>query len=62
MIGGFAVFPDGALIPAGVFEKLEDAMDWGLQQFGNDAFGIRYLEMARVERADQLGAAANGPS
>jgi hypothetical protein len=56
MMGCFAVFPDGAGSPAAVFEDLEDAMDWGLKRYGDDAFGIRYLEMAKVERAEQRGA------
>ena len=49
MMSCFAVFPDGAGAPAAVFENLEDAMDWGLKRYGDDAFGIRYLEMAQVE-------------
>ena len=56
MMGCFAIFPDGAASPAAVFENLEDAMDWGLRRYGDDAFGIRYLEMARVERAEERGA------
>ena len=56
MMGCFAVFPDGAGSPAAVFENLEDAMDWGLKRYGDDAFGIRYLEMAQVESAEERGA------
>jgi hypothetical protein len=56
MMGCFAVFPDGAGSPAAIFEDLEDAMDWGLKRYGDDAFGIRYLEMAKVERAESRGA------
>jgi hypothetical protein len=59
MIGCFAIFPDGATTPSAVFQNLEDAMEWGLKRYGDDAFGIRYLEMARVERGD---ASAAGPS
>jgi hypothetical protein len=60
MISCFAVFPDGAATPAAVFADLEDAMDWGLERYGGDAFGIRHLEMAQVERAERHG--APGPS
>ena len=56
MISCFAVFPDGAATPAAVFTDLEDAMDWGLERYGGDAFGIRYLEMAQVETAERRGA------
>lgn len=55
MMSLFAVFPDGAINPAAVFENLEDAMDWGLSRYGDDAFGIRYLEMAQVEDAQRRG-------
>ena len=60
MMSCFAVFPDGAATPAAVFADLEDAMDWGLERYGGDAFGIRHLEMAQVERAEHHG--APGPS
>jgi hypothetical protein len=56
MMSCFAVFPDGAATPAAVFADLEDAMDWGLERYGGDAFGIRYLEMAQVESAERRGA------
>lgn len=56
MMSCFAVFPDGVATPSAVFESLDDAMDWGLRRYGDDAFGIRYLEMARVERAEDRGA------
>jgi hypothetical protein len=59
MMGCFAVFPDGAMNPTAVFENLEDAMDWGLRRYGGDAFGIRYLEVAQIERAQDHG--ASGP-
>jgi hypothetical protein len=59
MIGCFGIFPDGAAAPTAVFENLEDAMEWGLRRYGGDAFGIRYVEMARVERAEERG--ASGP-
>jgi hypothetical protein len=56
MMSCFAVFPDGAATPAAVFADLEDAMDWGLERYGGDAFGIRYLEVAQVESAERRGA------
>lgn len=52
MIGCYGIFPDGAVNPSAVFESLEDAMEWGLKRYGDDAFGIKYLEVARVERGD----------
>lgn len=52
----FAVFPDGAATPAAVFADLEDAMDWGLERYGCDAFGIRHFDMAQVESAERHGA------
>jgi hypothetical protein len=59
MNGCFAIFPDGAATPSALFENLEDAMEWGLKRYGDDAFGIRYLEMARVERDTSR---ASGPA
>jgi hypothetical protein len=56
MISCFAVFPDNAPTPTAVFEDLEDAMEWGLRRYGDNAFGIRHVEMARVERAEERGA------
>jgi hypothetical protein len=56
MMSCFAVFPDGAATPAAVFTDLEDAMDWGLERYGGDAFGIRYLDLAQVESAERRGA------
>lgn len=56
MMNCFAVFPDGAATPAAVFSDLEDAMDWGLERYGNDAFGIRYVEVAQVQSAERSGA------
>lgn len=54
-IDGFAVFPDGATAPGGVFADLEDAIEWGLQRYGADAFSIRYLSVASIERAEDHG-------
>jgi hypothetical protein len=56
MIHCFAIIPDGQNTPAALFAELEDAMDWGLHAYGGDAFRIRYLEVAQVERADSDGA------
>jgi hypothetical protein len=44
----FAIIPDGTNEPAALFEQLEDAMDWGIQRYGDDAFQIRYVEVAPV--------------
>jgi hypothetical protein len=41
----YAIIPDGTTEPAALFEDLEDAMDWGLRRFGDDAFQIRYVEV-----------------
>ncbi|HEY0707671.1 MAG TPA: hypothetical protein VGG33_12790 [Polyangia bacterium] len=56
MTNCFAVFPDGSTTPSAVFSDLEDAMDWGMERYGSDAFGIRYLEIAQVESAERKGA------
>jgi len=61
MMGCFAVIPDGAVDPAAVFEDLEDAMDWGLKRYGDDAFGIRYLEVARAVTAPATKGGSFGP-
>jgi hypothetical protein len=37
----FGVYPDGQEWPAAVFRDLEDAIAWGLGQYGGDRFGIR---------------------
>jgi hypothetical protein len=55
----YAIIPDKGAQPAAVFECLEDAMDWGVQRYGNDGFRIRTLSVARIERAEQHG--ARGP-
>jgi hypothetical protein len=56
MTNCFAVFPDGSTTPSAVFSDLEDAMNWGMERYGSDAFGIRYLEIAQVESAERSGA------
>jgi hypothetical protein len=53
MIPCFAIIPDGQNTPAALFAELEDAMDWGLSIYGCDAFRIRYLEVAQIEKSDR---------
>jgi hypothetical protein len=48
----FAIIPDGTAQPAALFEDLEDAVDWGLRRYGDDAFRIRYLKVTPVEGAE----------
>jgi hypothetical protein len=50
----FAIIPDGNTEPAALFEELEDAMDWGLRRYGDNAFQIRYVEVSAVESATGL--------
>ena len=45
----YAIVPDGSPQPVALFEALEDAMDWGLQRYGDDAFQIRYVEVMALE-------------
>ena len=52
MISCYAIIPDGQSSPAALFMELEDAMDWGLHTYGGDAFRIRYLEVAQIEKTD----------
>jgi hypothetical protein len=52
MIGCFAIIPDGDRLPSALFVDLQDAMDWGLETYGGDAFSIKYMEVAPVESAD----------
>jgi hypothetical protein len=54
----YAIVPDGDNQPAALFEELEDAMDWGLQRYGNDAFRIRYVEVTPVDPPVRLRAAS----
>jgi len=49
MTSCYAIVPDGTREPVALFEELEDAMDWGLQRFGNDAFQIRYVEVTSID-------------
>lgn len=52
----FAIIPDGTSQPAALFEHLEDAMDWGLHRYGDDAFRIRYLQITPIEQSERRGA------
>jgi hypothetical protein len=45
----FAIIPDGTTQPAALFEELEDAMDWALRRYGDDAFQIRYVEVTPLD-------------
>ena len=45
----YAIVPDGSPDPVALFEELEDAMDWGLKRFGDDAFQIRYVEVTSID-------------
>jgi hypothetical protein len=45
MTSCYAIIPDGTTEPAALFQALEDAMDWGLRRYGDDAFQIRYVEV-----------------
>lgn len=53
MISGFAIIPDGQNVPSALFAELEDALDWGLDTYGGDAFRIRFLEVAQVESEER---------
>jgi hypothetical protein len=37
----YAVIPDGGESPAALFAHIEQALDWGIAQFGQDAFVVR---------------------
>lgn len=37
----YAVIPDGQAQPAAVFQKLQDAINWGMDAVGADKFSIR---------------------
>jgi hypothetical protein len=50
----YAIIPDGNTEPAALFEELEDAMDWGLRRYGDDAFQIRYVEVQSAASAPGL--------
>lgn len=56
MIPCYAIIPHGENLPSALFMQLEDAMDWGLRAYGRDAFRIRRIEVAKVEKADRAGA------
>jgi hypothetical protein len=50
MIGGYAIFPDGSQHPSALFMELEHALEWGVETYGCDAFKVRWLEVAQIER------------
>ena len=45
MMGGYAIVPDQPEQPTAHFTDLEDAIEWGLNTFGADAFRIRWLDV-----------------
>ena len=45
MMGGYAIVPDQTEQPTALFTDLEDAIEWGLNTFGADAFRIRWLDV-----------------
>jgi hypothetical protein len=45
----YAIIPDDSLNPVALFSDLEDAMDWGLQHFGGQAFKIKHIAVAVIE-------------
>ena len=53
MISCYAIIPDGQSLPAALFTEIEDAMDWGLHNYGGAGFRIRYLEVAQIEKSDR---------
>ena len=53
----YAIYPDADPRPAAVFADLEDAIEWGVERYGDNQFRIAYLPMVRVEKAEQHGAA-----
>ena len=53
MLYCYAIIPDGQNVPSALFAELEDALDWGLDTYGGDAFRIRFLEVAQVESEDR---------
>ena len=57
MIACFAVFPDEVNRAVAVFNELEDAMEWGLQRYGDGAFRIRYVQVMKVEGTEGGGRA-----
>ncbi len=61
MICCFAIIPDGDQQPSAMFTDLEDAMDWGLETYGGDAFRIRYIQVTPVENGDRTSG-PNGPA
>jgi hypothetical protein len=56
MTACYAIIPDGTSQPAALFEDLEDAVDWALRRYGDDAFRIRYVEVTPVAAPDSARA------
>lgn len=48
----FAIIPDTSHQPSAMFADLEEAMDWGLKRYGDSAFRITYMAVARIESDD----------
>jgi hypothetical protein len=48
----FAIIPDSSHQPSAMFADLEEAMDWGLKRYGDAAFRITYVAVARIENDD----------
>lgn len=56
----FAIIPDRSHQPVAMFADLQDAMDWGLNRLGGNAFRIKYISIARVESdGEQAGEPAS---
>jgi hypothetical protein len=53
MTGGFAIIPDGYQHPSALFTDLKDAMDWGLETYGDGGFRILWLDVMPIEREDK---------
>ena len=45
----FAVVPDRSHQPLALFADLQDAMEFGLDRLGEDAFSIKYMSIAHIE-------------
>jgi hypothetical protein len=58
MRDAFAVIPDEECAPTAVFCELEEAISWGLERYGNDAFSIRGVQMTPAEKGQRLVVAA----
>ncbi len=54
----YAIYPDTESTPTAVFSELEDAMEWGVERYGDDKFKIAYLPLVKVERGERSGGPA----